>query len=149
MVRTIYYIGAELKSSYYISHHGILGQKWGVRRYQNKDGSLTEVGKKKLQKDSKSFNSLKKKVDRREIKYDKAQLKFKKRAKRVSLTDTGVALKKRAGIKLARKYRSYLRSGEKLANKYSKMVKNYGIDSLSKEQIAIGSEITDRLVRLR
>ena len=26
-------------------HHGILGQKWGVRRYQNDDGSLTEEGR--------------------------------------------------------------------------------------------------------
>lgn len=26
-------------------HHGILGQKWGVRRYQNEDGTLTEEGK--------------------------------------------------------------------------------------------------------
>lgn len=26
-------------------HHGILGMKWGVRRFQNADGSLTEAGK--------------------------------------------------------------------------------------------------------
>lgn len=29
----------------YLIHHGILGQKWGVRRYQNEDGSLTTAGK--------------------------------------------------------------------------------------------------------
>ena len=28
-------------------HHGILGQKWGIRRYQNPDGTLTEEGKKR------------------------------------------------------------------------------------------------------
>ena len=33
--------------SNYIKHHGIKGQKWGVRRFQNKDGSLTPAGKKK------------------------------------------------------------------------------------------------------
>lgn len=37
-----------------LTHHGILGQKWGVRRYQNQDGSLTAAGKKRLeQKDAK------------------------------------------------------------------------------------------------
>lgn len=29
-----------------LAHHGILGQKWGVRRFQNEDGSLTNAGKK-------------------------------------------------------------------------------------------------------
>ena len=29
----------------YIEHHGVKGQKWGVRRYQNKDGSRTKEGK--------------------------------------------------------------------------------------------------------
>ena len=31
-----------------IEHHGIKGQKWGVRRYQNPDGTLTPLGRKKL-----------------------------------------------------------------------------------------------------
>lgn len=32
-----------------LMHHGILGMKWGVRRYQNKDGSLTPAGKRRVQ----------------------------------------------------------------------------------------------------
>lgn len=31
----------------YLMHHGVKGQKWGVRRYQNSDGTLTEAGKKR------------------------------------------------------------------------------------------------------
>lgn len=33
-----------------IQHHGIIGQKWGVRRYQNEDGTLTAAGKARLEK---------------------------------------------------------------------------------------------------
>lgn len=36
-------------SDYYLCHHGIKGMKWGVRRYQNKDGSYTAAGKKRRQ----------------------------------------------------------------------------------------------------
>lgn len=36
-------------------HHGILGQKWGVRRYQNIDGSYTNAGKKRREYSSTSL----------------------------------------------------------------------------------------------
>lgn len=42
-VQSQYY--GVLKISNSLSHHGIKGQKWGVRRYQNTDGSLTSEGK--------------------------------------------------------------------------------------------------------
>ena len=36
-----------IRNADYIQHYGIKGMKWGVRRYQNKDGTLTAAGKKR------------------------------------------------------------------------------------------------------
>lgn len=41
-----YYVGSVPVTDE-LYHHGIKGQKWGVRRYQNEDGSLTLAGKKR------------------------------------------------------------------------------------------------------
>ena len=41
----------------YLTHHGIMGMKWGVRRYQNKDGSLTSAGKKRISRQYKKITT--------------------------------------------------------------------------------------------
>lgn len=47
----------------YLAHHGIKGQKWGVRRFRNKDGTLTNAGKERYGDDSpKQERSLKEKA---------------------------------------------------------------------------------------
>lgn len=54
----------------YLIHHGIKGQRWGVRRYQNEDGSYTAAGRKRYIKDTNkrldklSYNTFQANVDK-------------------------------------------------------------------------------------
>lgn len=64
------------KDDLYLAHHGIKGQKWGVRRFQNPDGSLTDAGRKRYSQ-----------LSRRE-KYDL----------KVAARDQGISLNRRTNI---------------------------------------------------
>ena len=49
---TNYIVAVDENGQAYLAHHGVQGQKWGVRRYQNEDGTLTAAGKSRYSTDS-------------------------------------------------------------------------------------------------
>lgn len=75
-----------------LTHHGILGMKWGVRRYQNKDGTLTAAGKKRYDAEVEKIKAREKVIKN----YKRTQAKFDKlEAKRKELDEAEKLIKER------------------------------------------------------
>lgn len=67
-------------------HYGVKGMKWGIRRYQNKDGTLTSKGKKRYEKSNDNSN------DEDEIKNNKSRKILTKRNIAIGATVVGASL---------------------------------------------------------
>lgn len=56
-------------SDEYLEHFGVKGQKWGIRKYQNEDGTLTEEGKARYGKNASSIQKGLNKLDQSKAEY--------------------------------------------------------------------------------
>ena len=76
----------EQKETNYLMHHGILGMRWGVRRFQNKDGSLTAEGRSRLGYKERKIEKYKSKG----MSQEEAEAKYDRRKKAIMI-GAGVA----------------------------------------------------------
>lgn len=67
----------EMENGSFLEHHGILGQKWGIRRFQNYDGTLKAAGKKRRSEDR-----VKKRAERKAARAEKKEAKAQAKAEK-------------------------------------------------------------------
>ena len=91
-------------NSLYLSHHGVKGQKWGIRRFQYKDGSLTPAGQRRAAKMRTAYTQLTgKKLRSHPESLEKSIDKSKSGGKTSDIDDQITELKKQKEILTAKK----------------------------------------------
>ena len=95
-------------------HHGVMGMKWGVRRYQNKDGTLTEKGKARFKKVSENA-FLQKRDQKTAIKNIKRnKFKYKPDRKAIYYNEKAEKARAKGDIENMKKYIDYAKAFTKM-----------------------------------
>ena len=77
----------------YLEHHGIKGQKWGIRRFQNPDGTRTALGKRREKENKVDHETLVKSTNAKQLYKNRDQLSDKELRDRVNRIQTEQQLK--------------------------------------------------------
>lgn len=118
-----------------IAHHGVRGQKWGIRRYQYSDGSLTPAGRRKAQKLKEDYKSLTGKKLKGKIPKESPEGKPVKKLNDTELSDR---------INRLRKEKEALALEKDLSSNGSKFVRTVGSQVIAPAAISAGKSLLEK-----
>lgn len=120
-------------------HYGVEGMKWGIRRYQNPDGTLTPLGRTRLGRKAVNYNtkSTKAKIEGNSAKAEKYGKKFKKVDKKLKNPDADIAAEeaeKQSFFKQASSKDAKTLSSEELEHRIKRLTSEKDYKRLMKER---------------
>lgn len=109
-----------------LMHHGVLGMHWGVRRYQNKDGSLTAAGRKRADKLDSEYQRLTgKKLAKKKSSADVKKTESKPKPKSKSISEM---------------------TNEEIQEKINRITLEQNLKSLTPKKISAGKRFTETVM---
>lgn len=118
------------KNEIFLAHHGIKNQKWGVRRFQNPDGSYTEEGKKRYGKAKEKLSDITKPITE-SIARKKRNREYEKNRSSMSDKDLNAAIDR---LKKEKQLREMIHPGRTYAKE---IIKNVGQKVLTTAAVGI------------
>ena len=129
------------ESNNYLAHHGILGQKWGVRRFQNKDGTRTPLGRKRERENNKvDHDKLVKSTDANELYKNRDQLSDRELQDRLNRMRNEQALEQMSNAK------KKTQNGQSMANKVLGKVGEKSAEAVAVAVVAAGRKAVAKKV---
>lgn len=127
-----------------LMHWGIKGMKWGVRRYQNKDGSLTPAGRKRYDQEMAKLKE-EEKIAKNKLRTQAKLNKLEEKRKEVESLKSGKPLPK--ATKNTSKPSVRDMSDEELRRVVNRMMLEQQYSKLRPEQVSTGKKFVDKVMK--
>lgn len=127
-----------------LMHWGVKGMRWGIRRYQNKDGSLTQAGKKRYDKEMGKLKAEEKILKKRQKTQDKLN-KLEAKRKEVKALREGKTISKEPEKKPAKRSVKDL-SDDELRAVVNRLTLEQQYARLKPEQVSKGKKFADAVL---
>lgn len=126
-----------------LMHWGIKGMKWGVRRYQNKDGSLTPAGKKRYDKEMAKLKE-EEKIAKNKLKTQAKLNKLDEKRKEVEALKRGKPVVKKT--KQSSKPSVKDMSDEELRQTVNRLLMEQQYAKLNPQQVSAGQKFVKKVM---